>query len=506
MMRLLFIAALAAACMSSANAAEDLTITDAEPLVRPGVLWRCTVRGSVDPGPGAGPLVLTVSLVAGSLVLAAAEVPLPDALALRTGVAVVLAPSGALPAELVPEVRARLASERANGERPVIARTVRMLADPGDLTRRATAAVARLVSRTQFFEPLPRLLAEEFAELAVAEPGAQGSQPSTLRDEQTRRQLVEQLESWPVPSVTTTRLAAFTDPVDGSVQPLRITTPAQSAAGAPLVLLVHANSRATAKVRWPVLPTAWLAAAATAGVTVCEVYPAGDLTFTGVTRHRIALAEAAARRAEPTVGASLTIVAHAGLSDPAAWRRAAPLPPEPHPRGRLAAWASGPFVIVVGSGEHAAAVADAQHLAQEFRTAWANHAQGLPPMISDRDFRPADWPGHHLVLVGSPRCNRVTAGLTLPLTWDDRLVTWNGHFFHRSYLPGIALALPQAQHPQLTVLVLDGAPRWQAAAGELPFASEAQDADLVIEPGAEPGPEPERRAIRVLLESPTTRP
>ena len=73
MMRLLFIAALAAACMSSANAAEDLTITDAEPLVRPGVLWRCTVRGSVDPGPGAGPLVLTVSLVAGSLVLAGAR-------------------------------------------------------------------------------------------------------------------------------------------------------------------------------------------------------------------------------------------------------------------------------------------------------------------------------------------------------------------------------------------------------------------------------------------------
>ena len=113
-------------------AEEPLTIAAADPLVRPGVLWRCMVRGTADPGAAAGPLVLTVSLVAGTNVLAAAEIPLADALALRSGVRVVLAPTGSLPRDAIPEVRARLARQLPGGERPVVAHTVRALADPAE--------------------------------------------------------------------------------------------------------------------------------------------------------------------------------------------------------------------------------------------------------------------------------------------------------------------------------------------------------------------------------------
>ncbi len=483
----------------TALGAEDLlAVAVADPLVRPGVLWRCTVRGTVDPGPGAGPLVLTVSLVAGSTVLSATEVPLPDALALRSGVRVVLAPTGTLPPDALPEVRARLARELPSGERPVVARTVRILDDAALLTRRAAAAGTRLTNQ-RITEPLPLLLAEELAELHL------NDRPPTLADQQVLRRTVEQLEAWPTPVSGTTRLLAFRDPVDGSVQPVRLTVP-DIPSGAPLVVLLHAGRQVTPKVRWESAPRVWLTAAATAGVAVCEVYPAGDLALTGVTRRRAALAAAAARAAQPDLGAEITIVAHEGLAQPAAWRQAVLPMPQPALRGRLAAFADRPFVVVVGTGEHAAAAADAQHLAQAFTTAWANHAQGLPPVVSDRDFRPADWPGCNLVLVGSPRGNRVTAALAvvqpLPLTWDDRVVTWNGRSFYRSELPGIALAIPQAQDPRLTTLILDGVPAWQGAPGEWPFASEARTADLVIRPGSPT----EGEEVRVLLESPTTRP
>lgn len=484
-----------------ASAEDLLAVAVADPLVRPGILWRCVVRGTVDPGPGAGPLVLTVSLVAGTTVLAAAEIPLPDALPLHSGVRVVLAPVGPLPPAVAPEIRARLARALPNGERPVIVRTVRVLDDPAALTRRAAAATARL-DRERIADPLPRLLSEELAELCMAD------HPPTLEDHQLLRRTIERLEAWPAPptassSSGSTQLLAFRDPVDGSVQPVRLTLPANPA-GAPLVVLLHAGLQVTPKVRWPTLPSTWLAAAAASGVAVCEVYPAGDLALTGVTRRRAPLAVAAARAAQPDLGPQLTIVAHEGLTSPAAWRQPRLPPPLPAARGRLAAWADGPFVVVVGTGEHAAAVADAQRLAQVFSNAWANHAHGQPPMINDRDFRPADWPGYNLVLVGSPRGNRITAGLqqTLPLTWDDRAVTWNGRSFLRSYLPGIALAVPQVQDPRLTILLLDGAPSWQATPGEQPFATEAQTADLVILPGSSTDGE----AVRVLLESPATRP
>ena len=153
--------------LASLGAEDQLSVVVADPLVRPGVVWRCTIRGSIDPGPMTGPMVLTVSLMADSLVLAATEVPLADALALRTGVRVALAPSGTLPAGVVPEVRARLARDLPGGERPIVARTVRSLADPRALSQRGAAAITRL-SAQRITDPAARLLAEEMAELQVS--------------------------------------------------------------------------------------------------------------------------------------------------------------------------------------------------------------------------------------------------------------------------------------------------------------------------------------------------
>lgn len=484
---LLFLAIL----LTNLVAEDHLSVVVADPLVRPGVVWRCTVRSALDPGMVTGPVALTVSLMADSLVVAATEVLLPDALSLRSGVRVVLAPQGALPVGVVLEVRARLARDLPNGERPIVARTVRLLEDPSAVSRRGAAAVARLFAQ-RITDPVPRLLAEEMAELQFS------TRPATLSDSQHLRSIVEQLEAWPQAVNGITSILAFRDPVDDSVQPFRLTVP-PNVSGAPLVLLVHAGPRVTAKIDWARLPSAWLAAATAAGVAICEVYPAGDRALNGVTQRRVALAEAAARAVHPSLGAAITTVAHPGLHQPEAWHHAKPLPEVEPSVGRLAAWATGPFVIVVGSGENLAAAADARYLAQEFRTAWANHAQGLPPLILDKDYIPSNWPGYHLVLVGSARSNRVIGAMAqdLPLTWDDRVVTWREQEFHRSYLPFIAVAVAQKNNPQLTTLVLDGAPRWQGQSGEMPLAAEGHHADLVIVPA----PEAPGTAVQVLLEA-----
>jgi hypothetical protein len=132
--------------------------------------------------------------------------------------------------------------------------------------------------------------------------------------------------------------------------------------------------------------------------------------------------------------------------------------------GGPAAYADGPFVVVVGTAEHAAAVATNQSLAEAFVAAWSHHAHGRPPVLRDQDFRVSDWPRHHLVCIGNPRSNTVLADLFagggLPLHWDDRTVSAQGFSRLRSLRTPIALDRPHPAGDGRWVVVLDGAPAW----------------------------------------------
>lgn len=447
-------------------------IMRADPLVRPGLLYRCSVNatGVTD----SGPWYLSVALVAGDSVLAVTEIPVSTAGQLAAGITVAVVPTAG--GNQTTYLRARLSDQRHR----LLARSQRELSDRQDLYGRATMAVARLRA-THEAAPLPWLLAEQASELLTSQTVA------TIADDHALRRTLETLEAWRPPTAGTvpekgTHLLAYRDPVDTSVQPIRLTLPGTQTAPPPMTVVMRTHpDTAISKSHWPPLPAAWMSAAATAGVAVLEIQAAGDGTNSGAALRRIPLAISAARASGAVFGATYVIGDAQGLDRPASWRqpttRLEVIADRP-----LTTWASGPFVVVVGTGEHRSAIDDAEHLADLFIAAWAMHARGLPPRVRDKDWRASDWPGHHVVLIGSPRGNSVTRALlpSLPLTWDDRVVTHGNQVAYRSLLPKIALILPRPDAPPWTVLLLDGAPAWTDAPGALPFAS-AGSATLIFE-------------------------
>ena len=452
-----------------------MLITRADPLVRPGLLYRCSVQvtGIGEPGPW----FLSVALVAGDTVLAVSEIPVSTRGQLAAGMTVAVVPvSGG---SQTPILRVRLSDERHR----LLARTQREIGDRQALYGRATTAVARLRAAHET-AALPWLLAEQASELLTPQT------PPTIADDHALRRTLEALEAWRPPASGTvpgpgTYLLAYRDPVDTSVQPMRLTLPvaaqASVTAKAPvakneplqLTVLMRTHPETTiTKSQWPPLPAAWMEAAATASRAVLEVQAAGDGTATGAALRRIPLAIAAARATGVEFSATQIICDFQGLDQPAAWRQ--PITDLKIPGDRpLTAWSSGPFVVVVGTGEHRSAIDDAQHLAEQFIAAWATHARGLPPRIRDVDWRASDWRGHHLVLIGSSRGNSVTHALypNLTITWDDRVVRHDGQTAYRSLLPQVALTLPRPDAPKFSALILDGSPAWTDAPGALPFAA-----------------------------------
>ncbi len=476
----------------------------ADPLARVGLPLRVRIGG---PGSTAIPpdcAFVAVALLDGDRVCAASEIA-ADAAQVAAGITAVLVP--AEPA-LAPRIALRLtdADHRARWRR-----TVGGIDSPAGLREDLAAVHTRLTATP---DPLPRLWLEQAGELLAA------STP-TIVDALTARDLLTRLAAVTpgVPTAatvtgTTTILLAGIDPIDGSVQPVRLTLPPATSsvlasASPPLVLL--ARPRAATKARWASPPDSWLVAAATAGVAVAEVFPGGDAAFRGAGRQRLALSETVARVAHPGLGPTRVVFAgdDVDLADPAAWHLPHPLPSEP-PVTRLAAWARGPFVVVVGTGEHAAAVGDNRALAAAFASAWAAHAQGLAPQVDDTAFRPGDWPGRNLVLIGSPRSNAVAGpwAARFPVVWDDRTVRLGDRLCHRSRLPGIAVAIPHPDEPARTVLLLDGSPAWTAARGEQPLLAEAADADVLVLPGDPAEGEPLRLRLGpgLLLEARPTGP
>ncbi|HYE04612.1 MAG TPA: hypothetical protein VEL07_03745 [Planctomycetota bacterium] len=134
----------------------------------------------------------------------------------------------------------------------------------------------------------------------------------------------------------------------------------------------------------------------------------------------------------------------------------------------------GPFVVVVGSGEHAGAVAANLALANAFRAAWVAHAHGVPPQVEDAAFADADWPRHHLVLVGGPRANAIAErllaqGRAPPVRWTQREIVVDDQAFSRGEGRAFALCWP---HPALDgrlIVLIDGSLP-QTAPGAAPLA------------------------------------
>ena len=453
------------ACGAGLLAAAEPTmlITRADPLVRPGLLYRCSVHvtGIEEPGPW----FLSVALVAGDTVLAVSEMPVSTRGQLAAGMTVAVVPvSGG---SQTPILRVRLSDERHR----LLVRTQREIGDRQALYGRATTAVARLRAAHET-AALPWLFAEQASELLTPQT------PPTIADDHALRRTLEALEAWRPPVSGTvpgpgTHVLAYRDPVDTSVQPMRLTLPVTVHEPLQLTVLMRTHPETTiTKSHWPSLPAAWMEAAATASSAVLEVQAAGNGTATGAALRRIPLAIAAARAAGVEFGATQIICDSQELDQPMAWRQ-----PTTHLEVTgdrpLTAWSSGPFVVVVGTGEHRSAVDDAEHLAEQFIAAWATHARGLPPRIRDVDWRTSDWRGHHIVLIGSSRGNSVTHALfpNLPITWDDRVVRHDGQTAYRSLLPKIALTLPRPDAPEFSALILDGSPAWPDAPGALPFAA-----------------------------------
>jgi hypothetical protein len=147
-----------------------------------------------------------------------------------------------------------------------------------------------------------------------------------------------------------------------------------------------------------------------------------------------------------------------------------PKMPPPGPRkmldkatGPLSAYATRPFVVVIGTGESAAAQTDNQTLGVQFVTAWANHAQGRVRMVQDTDVQEDSFAGHNLILIGNSRSNLLLAKLTakLPVQWDGRTLTIDGKSFLRSERRAFALAWPHPANDGRLMVILDGKPAWR---------------------------------------------
>jgi hypothetical protein len=301
-----------------------------------------------------------------------------------------------------------------------------------------------------------------------------------LRDER----LAELLDRWPCPPLAVIHQAegllvappdpagVIVDPVDGSVQPVRRHfSPGRGPGDRWAVLLMPAGL--VEKSRWPEPPAGVIAAAQAAGYGVIEAYPAGDPDFTGASQARLEIlaadateppllvgigsAAAGARlayRRDPRRWAGVVAApSAAAVADPRIWQ-IVEQPTGEVPQAPLTAYARGPFVIVIGTGEHDTAAENNVRLAESFRIAWARHAHGLPPVVLDTDYDPTAWSGYHLVLVGSPRSNTVLARRSPPLaaTWDDRSVSLEKSTFRRQPPPFCALAITDPP-----AVVIDGA-------------------------------------------------
>ncbi len=443
------LAGLIAACLLAAD--PTLTVEPLDP-ARPGGLLRVAVL-LVD----APATTVSVELLDGATVLANANAALP----LGGGRAVLVLAPGSIGSGTL-HVRAS-ATWTGPGLTPRALTAEATVETPASVLGVAIAAVTRLRASGRT-DPLPWLWAEQIAELSaggasVASIGGIGM-------------LGARLSAWlddPRPSVATPGAndGALRDPVDGSVQPFRLHLPSRPGPH-PLILLLPPATPSLGKAHWAGADRHLVDTALEAGLAVVVCYPAGDRAWDGAARRRVPLTLAAAAAMAPldlAHGACVGEAAEAGLpyavhrlpmTFDAAWCRSLPGPPRPVVPGD--GWADAPFVVVVGSAEHAAARATNHRLADSLRAAYAAHAHAVIDLLSD-DVDPATLAGRNLVLIGNPLSNRLLARLhpDLPWRWDHREAIGPDGVHHlRVTMPFLACAvrLPDGR----LLVVLDGPP------------------------------------------------
>lgn len=451
------LAGLIAACMLAADPA--LTVQPLG-LARPDGLLRVSVRRSWN-GDDAGPVRLDAELMDGTRMLTATGVALERLAILDQPVILVLTPPPGGSGTLHVRVTATWAGgpgmprRSALGEAPV--------QTPAGILAAATASIARLRA-SGATEPLPWLRAEQIAELASGGANAASAGEMLACAGQLDAWLAGSRAAAPQPGRND---LALRDPVDGSVQPWRLHLPSGPGPFPCAVLLPP--PRGAGKARWPAWDARQVQAALDAGAAVLECYPAGDRLWNGAALRRAALVLAEARRIgviDPSRGVTLSEIAPIdapytahqpgpAAADPAWWRSVLAPPRSQQP---ATGWATAPFTLVVGTAEHAAAVAANRRLAASFRTAYAAHAHAVVEPVDD-DVDPAALAGRNLVLIGNPRSNRVLAalGLQLPFAWDHREVS-GPDGFRVLRATGPSLACTARTGDGRSVLVLDGEP------------------------------------------------
>ncbi len=264
-------------------AAEPWTmqIAEADPVVRNGLLWRCRISGEIPTSRFAlGPYTAQVSLTQGADIIATQDYPLTRLGQLLTGIDVVLMPN--TPA--LSDAPVLLAVTVSDPSRRDLQHLTRTLPTPLGL-QRGLERRQRLVQERGDQDPLPALWLEQAGELMLG-----GSTISTCQQLEV---IGAQLDHWLANERVDVALRALRDPIDGSVQPYRVHLPSESPTT--LVVVLADLGPGLQKSAWPTLPEPWIAAARAAGCAVLEVYPAGDLAWSGIALPRVWTTIAAAR-------------------------------------------------------------------------------------------------------------------------------------------------------------------------------------------------------------------
>lgn len=291
---------LLAACWVPVLAVESpaLRLESVTSIVRPGHLVRATLRAD---DMSRDPVQVAIALLQGNQQVARADLDLDDGRRLTAGVVAVLTQTTAI-----------------DGTGPRL-HLVATLSRNGQLFRQVQHDIDSLAHlRAEFLaldnafgvttDALPALWLEQAAERVLAEP--------TLRICADLAAVCRDLAAWQRGNRTVStgpgrHLLALRDPVDGSVQPLRVHRPLPPATG-PTALWLSDPPQAS-KGDWPLPPALEIAPLLAAGWTVIEAYPAGDASWSGCAPRRALLTWQAAGQDGPAIVIGHRRSAHAAL-------------------------------------------------------------------------------------------------------------------------------------------------------------------------------------------------
>jgi len=259
--------------MMGLSCAGEVRIADADPLVRPGLLFRCTIQYS---GPEVGPCMVTAVLLQGERELSRLSLPVDRSTRLggagaRLALPPPLATIGGGP---YPRLAVTMSGAGSSGACEKIVGSI-------DAVRMQLDDHYAWLKNQQERNPLPWLWIEQGAAFAA--------KPTTLGNLHGIESANAALASWRIgvrPSLGPgSHMRAWRDPVDDSVQPYRLHLPSRSA-GAPVAMLLANMPAVPSKEQWPSASAALIAAMTTAGIAVIEAYPAGDILWQGIAQRR----------------------------------------------------------------------------------------------------------------------------------------------------------------------------------------------------------------------------